>query len=380
MQSSMRPNKMLVGATGVVLAGVVLGVIWAERAPLLAWYYVNRLGGAADRDRERWQGHIVGLGDEALPTLFAELRGKDAQAVSRIGAALTALAAGWAADDPRREQVGRRLADEFATYPPAGQGQALGVVAGLIHPVSAATPPSAGLLQSATRMLTAAATAADPGLLPQAFTVAGAILDGPAVADARVACRELAAAGLRQTDVSLKLHALRLAQHPDLSMLDAVVPLLNDPSADVRRTALLAAGPIPEVLATDDLLRWLHDSDPSVRQLCEIALRGRGLNDGHIRLGRLMTDPRPAVRLQVLDQLAGASDLEPGVWLRRLTHDPAPAVRAAAIRAAVEMPDLDLTDRLQQLAQSDPSATVRQLAVHYLRSRGQVARVIRVDE
>jgi len=38
-----------------------------------------------------------------------------------------------------------------------------------------------------------------------------------------------------------------------------------------------------------------------------------------------MTDPQPAVRLQVLEHLHEASDLDPGVWLRRLSHDSAPA-------------------------------------------------------
>jgi hypothetical protein len=73
--------------------------------------------------------------------------------------------------------------------------------------------------------------------------------------------------------------------------------------------------------------------------------------------------------LQVLEQLRQANDLEPGVWLRRLSHDPVPAVRAAAARAAGENDQVDLSDRLTQMAQSDPSPTVRQLARYYLSHR-----------
>jgi hypothetical protein len=80
-----------------------------------------------------------------------------------------------------------------------------------------------------------------------------------------------------------------------------------------------------------------------------------------------MTDARPEIRLQVLEHLGPAADLAPGVWLRRLSHDPAPAVRAAALRALAEQPQLGLRDRLEQMAQNDPSPTVQQLASHYLR-------------
>jgi hypothetical protein len=75
------------------------------------------------------------------------------------------------------------------------------------------------------------------------------------------------------------------------------------------------------------------------------------------------------MRLQVIDQLRYAHDLEPGVWLRRLSHDPAPAVRAAAVRAAAERHTVHLTDRLEQMAQNDPCPTVRQLAKYYLSSQ-----------
>jgi hypothetical protein len=154
----------------------------------------------------------------------------------------------------------------------------------------------------------------------------------------------------------------------EIEMHEHVVPLLNDPAPEVRQAAMLAVGPSSEVLATDDLLRWLHDPDADVRRLCEGALRSRGLHEDHVRLGRLMTDSRAGVRLQVVDCLRESSDLEPGVWLRRLSHDPAPAVRAAAVRAASEQTALDLTDRLEQMAENDPSPTVRQLARHYLDS------------
>jgi hypothetical protein len=88
----------------------------------------------------------------------------------------------------------------------------------------------------------------------------------------------------------------------------------------------------------------------------------------HLRLGRLLTDPRPGVRIQVLDLLPTARDLDAGLWLRRLSHDPNDMVRAAALRAMSEEPLIDLSDRIDQMARSDPSPSVCQLAQFYLRS------------
>jgi hypothetical protein len=68
-------------------------------------------------------------------------------------------------------------------------------------------------------------------------------------------------------------------------------------------------------------LRLLHDPDADVRLLCETVLRSRGFQGKHLKLARLITDPRPSVRLQVLEYLESDTDLEPGVWLRRLSVD-----------------------------------------------------------
>ena len=79
-----------------------------------------------------------------------------------------------------------------------------------------------------------------------------------------------------------------------------------------------------------------------------------------------MADRRPAVRLAVIDNLQAAVDLDAGAWLRRLSHDPVPAIRAAAARAAVNQARSDLRDRIEQMAQTDPSPTVQQVARYYL--------------
>ena len=132
---------------------------------------------------------------------------------------------------------------------------------------------------------------------------------------------------------------------------------------------MLLVGPAQNVLGTDDLLHWLHDADPEVRRLCEVALGSRKVPKDHIRLGRTLTDPDHHVRLNVLDELHRARDIDAGIWLRYLSHDPKESVRVAAARAAVERryaTPVDLRDRLEQMSHSDPSSTVRQLTAFEL--------------
>jgi HEAT repeat protein len=151
-----------------------------------------------------------------------------------------------------------------------------------------------------------------------------------------------------------------------IELIDQVVALLRDPDVGVRRAAMLAVARAEQV-GDESLLPALHDPDAEVRRLCEEALRNRGLGREHIELGRLLTDPRPATRLRVLDHLPRVRDIDPALWLRRLTHDPVPAVRVAAVRVISEQAGVDLSDRLDQMARSDPSPTVCQLAGYYLR-------------
>src|SRR5205085_1417917 len=110
-------------------------------------------------------------------------------------------------------------------------------------------------------------------------------------------CRTLTLTGLGAADAVTRVAAIQLAlRQPlrqDLEVLAKVVPLLKDDAAQVRKTALLALGPAREVVRDDDLLPLLHDRDDEVQNLCELALRGRGLPENHIVLARLISDDKP---------------------------------------------------------------------------------------
>jgi len=60
-------------------------------------------------------------------------------------------------------------------------------------------------------------------------------------------------------------------------------------------------------------------------------------------------------------------------WLLQLSQDPEPAVRAAAVGAAGDYPHIDLSLRLREMAEGDPSETVRQNALYYWQQRSSRA-------
>jgi hypothetical protein len=356
-------KRRWIGGLTALVVGVALGGAWAERRPLLAWYYVQRLVTAAEDEREPWVARVAGLDAEVAPRLVRSLTREEPRACANVAAALGRLVDGWGAEDERSADLAGRLAAGFAGFSADGQRCALAVQGQLLARRGKGNPPS---VRGGAHLLTEAARVADTRVRQEALDLAFRLAAPNPLPEALGACRELARVCLHDEEPAGRLAAIRLASQPAVNLLEPVVLLLADPVPEVRRAALLVVGSAPEVIATDDLLHWLHDSDPEVRQLCEAALHGRGLRDEYVRLGKLLTDPKAQNRLQVLAYLRYHADLEPGVWLRRLSHDRVAAVRAAAVRAAAEQTLADLSDRIEQMVQNDPSPTVRQVAAYYL--------------
>lgn len=353
-----RLRAAALAAVLLLLAGVA--VAWVGRLPLLAWVCVQALARAGAADRDVWAERVAGLDEAAVPGLLACLGRPDRPACDNAEEALGRLARRWGRDDARRAALAGRLAEAFARLSVPGQEA-------VIRLETAWLTDGAGLPPAVPQLLLQRARAADPAVRARALDVAALVVQRPDQAALLGDCRELTRRCLCDPDPATRLRAVQFAVHPRLGLLEEVLLRLNDPAAEVRREAMLAAHSAPEaIMKTENLLRWLHDPDEDVRRLCEAVLRGRHLSEKHLRLGRLLTDERASVRLQVLKSLHADSDLEPGVWLRLLSIDPEPAVRVAAVRAAVTDPRIDLSDRLDQMIQSDPSPTVSQLARYYL--------------
>jgi hypothetical protein len=89
------------------------------------------------------------------------------------------------------------------------------------------------------------------------------------------------------------------------------------------------------------------------------------LREDQIRLGKMMADPKPVKRLEVLDHLSATRDIDPMIWLKKMSNDPSPAVRAAAVRAISQEMSLDLIDRNSKVEKKDTNPSINRLENYY---------------
>jgi hypothetical protein len=303
-----RRKRILAVFVGLVLCTGAAG--WLCRDFLQAKYFVFRLNLAADEEVETWVEQSAEWGSAVAPALLAQMIVDDAERCRRAGAALDRMHEGES------------------------------------------SPQLVGLVQARFESLSAAG---------QEWA-----LQHVAVRDASgEESRRMIESAVKSSSASIRRQTIRSAMACD--RYELVAPLINDPDTEVRRAVVLALGPNRDWLSDDDLLPRLHDADPEVQRVTRLALRSRGLTDVQVRFGRLLTDPRPAARLELICQLRDDSELDLREWLSRLSHDPSPAVRAAAARTAADLRIFQLIERLRELATQDPESTVRQIAHFHLR-------------
>jgi HEAT repeats len=357
---------IVVGLFAVGVFAGAGGVLWAERTPLLAWYYVRGLTQSSDKDRGQWADSVAALGDGAEPAVFSALAQSDAAVCNNAGAALDKWTAQWSAEDDRAAALAGRMAKRFGDCSPAGRRVVLDSAAGWMQPPEA--KPTVALLNAFAQMVGETAKHPEPEAHAAALQLCSLALDqADDSSELLTAGRVLIQASLRDESPANRLRAVQLAIHPGMNVLEDIAALLKDAAPEVRRAALLAVGPADEkIVPAKSLLPVLHDADPEVCKACEEILRkDRHLSAQAFKIGWCLYHPEPAQRLNVLDYLRRGGDLEPGLWLRELSHDESPAVRLAAVRVMSQQDLVDLSDRLEQMADGDPSPTVSQVARIY---------------
>ncbi len=364
------------GLVGLAVLGVLAVGCWFGRQPLLTWYYLRGLSHATEADRDSWAQRVASLEQAAVPGLFDCLRGDEPAACANARAALACLVRRWGAEDPRCLALADQLAGAFPDLSLPGRLEVMRLQALLVPPAQPQASAAPGLVQAAGRILTAAANAPDGQQQEQALALADLLADRVGPGPLLTLIHDLARAGLKAAAPGSRARAVHLVSRRALreqgDLLALVLPLLHDGAAEVRREALRAVDLRKELVGDEELLAWLHDPDAEVRTWCVLALRARGRSESDIQLGRLLTDGRARERLKIFAYLHAAADQEPGVWIRRLCDDPEPAVRIAAARAAAEQDQPDLADRLREMAQSDQSPTVRQVAEAYAHMKRRV--------
>jgi hypothetical protein len=366
-------GRKLVAAVLFLVVLVGAGVAWTERGSLRAWYYLRGLGKAGEADRDAWIERVASLGEPAVEGLLECLARQDGLASRNAAAALDHLARTWGCDHARTVDLVAREGRLFAHVGPEAQADLLRGMAGWFGQAT----PADGLVPACARLLSDARSSADADTQLAALELAAILVRQPQGCEALRPARDLARAGLEAKAAANRLRAVQLSLHPGMDLLESVVGLMHDPVVEVRRAVLVAVGPADQVVRDEGLLPSLHDPDPEVRRLTEAALRGRGLRPEHLELGRLLTHPDHHMRVRVLDHLREAPDLDPGLWLRRLSHDRKPSVRAAALRVMSGLTVIDLSDRIDQMANSDPNPSVAQMARFYLSQKRSVSPVER---
>lgn len=367
MSNPKRGSRILSAMVVLFLLGIVsLG--WLERASLLSWYNVYQLIRASDTNRESRAQAVASLGEAALPGLCKTLKSSDPNVCANCCAGLSALIGmeGGIYGD-RTPQILNDLARSLPHWSIEGQHQVLRMITDL-YP-SNPPPPTQELLLANARLLTVCAGLNTDQVQDVALHLCSILIKEPHPAEVLGPGRDLIRNYLQSSNPQIRRRAIQAAMDPGLDLLEVVAHLLNDPVPEVRQAVLLVVGPPPanRVVSDESLLPALRDPDAEVRRLCEQALRSRGLGREHLKLAKLLNAPDPIERLKVLDLLRYNQDLDPGIWLRRLSHDPSPSVRAAAVRMMSLQTSVDMTDRIGEMSQSDPSPTVGYLATVLLR-------------
>jgi hypothetical protein len=358
-------NKKFLGVLALALVLAAAVVVWMERTPLLAWFYVRKLAQASEADRGVWVERVAGLGEAPVDHLLAWLSDPSPPCCANARAALEKLTGRWGPGDPRTIALAHRCGREFQRMSPAGQCNVLELAAAWF--VNGAGDPAAlaGLVAPSSRLLAEAVATKDGEVQVRGLDLCAILIQQPQANDALSSSRELVSACLGCGGPSFRVRALRMTLQPGLDLSEQVVPLLADPVAEVRRAALMAVS-LDDSVLDDVLLPCLHDSDEEVRAQCKVVLANRGRTPQQIKLGRLLTHPDPVERMKVLKLLRDEPELDPTVWLQRLSHDPSPAIRIAAVRVMVEDLPAPPSERISEMAQSDPSESVAWVAQCYL--------------
>jgi hypothetical protein len=367
---------------GAVAVAGAAGAGFYFRNDIQAAWLVRQVSQTTEAEAPQHIERAKGIGDSAIAPMASLFQSDRDLVVKTAMEALLGISANWAQDDSRRVILAGKLSQGFVGFSPQGQAASLNLVSAWL-----AEPPVAGspLMQAVAGLLAQAAlgmadpapgTEADPTVPKAALVLLARIPAATASAEASrredaLARRDLLRQILRKGDPASRVEAISVIMRTQTDLYEDLVARLEDPVAEVRRACILAIGPANEKVREDVLLSALHDNDSEVGRLAELALSARGLSTEHIRLGKLLTDPDPARRLEVLDLVQGSPDLDEKLWLERMSHDRADSVRAAAARALSARFGIDAQDRLKQMAGSDPSPSVSRIAGFYLGQQGR---------
>ncbi len=356
-------SKVLVVVLLLVAGTGAAGYFYKKEA--LSRYHAWRMTTAPTDALDSYVIRFDELGDPGVVAVVSVLCNKDQTICTKATHVLNKLYQVWPAPSPRRQHLFACLAERAPEFSSSGQQACLMMLKDLSDSPEAIA--NVGQVLQGMMQLTASTSEQKLAMLELMSLILGQ--ESAANSELIRHAKNMVASGLRDTQVSVRLAAIRLAVNPVIQQHDQLVPFLSkssrDPSGEVRQLALLAMGEYQKLISTDEVCLLLLDEDEEVQQTAERVLKVRGLSPAHIKLAKLMNDPLPASRAEVPALVLGSSDLDTYLWMERLTRDPDPAVRAATARAMAQIGDDRLTSLLKKLSEEDRDPTVQQVARYY---------------
>ncbi len=164
-----------------------------------------------------------------------------------------------------------------------------------------------------------------------------------------------------------------VAASPLQALANQAAVNVDHKEAAIRYATLMAFAQKPAALSNDDIIRRLHDDEPSIAGLASVILKTRGLSQEQVGLAKLITHSKADLRVSVIPLVKDREDIDPEVWLLQLTHDNTEFVRVKAVEALKGRTSPDVERRLRELAAKDTSADVRTLASQILSAQATTA-------
>lgn len=363
MDGKRKKNGWAWMVTAVALALLAAGITY-QREDLMAAWRVHQLPQSTAETRISLTHKLAQTPQKSAGWLLYALSDTlDAEPCLILGSALASVTADLTIEEI--QPLLTRSASLFRGMAPAGQEATVRWAQTVLEASSGKgrLPDQAALAMQ--RLIEQAYLGEEPAVQAAALQLAAPLFQTQPPKALIAALKQLVQAGVKSADPGVQMQAISAALLPDLDCLEDAAGCLKSPHREVRQAAILALGSATEKIGEETLLPSLHDEDPEIAHLAQTALQARGLREDQIRLGRLMSDPKPSRRLEVLDHLSTTRDIDPALWLRKLSNDPSPAVRVAALRAMAQDPGLELSDRVDQMEANDPSQAVNKLARFY---------------
>jgi hypothetical protein len=150
-----------------------------------------------------------------------------------------------------------------------------------------------------------------------------------------------------------------------LALDDKAAPaadLIKDKNWQVRLNVVVAFAERRGVLPEEEIFPLLYDSAELIPEMAARVLKARGLTSDQINLGKLIVHPKAEIRASAIPLVLKREDIDPVTWLIYLSRDTDDAVRGQAVDALAGRLTPEARQRLEEIAQSDPSTKIRATA------------------